>query len=137
MCVCLAASQQSCVRRVFLHLLAPWGRQQLRHVDGIMIGRAAYQNPYWLAQLDQEIFQPEQAPASRAAIFRRYSDYMLRQEHQGVSLKSMSRHIIGLYQGQPGARQFRRILSAGRPKVQKNSEEVLDEALESVSCMSL
>ena len=111
--------------------------QELEQVDGVMIGRAAYQNPYWLAKLEQRLFQPEIAPPSRETLFQAYCDYMRAQLEEGVALKHMSRHIIGLYHGQPGARQYRRILSSGYPKMQKNSTKILDEALKSVSCVSV
>ncbi len=111
--------------------------EQLQHVDGVMVGRAAYQNPYWLAELEQSLFAPAQTQPSRASIFSQYCDYMLQQEQRGISMKSMSRHVIGLYQGRPGARRFRRILSAAWPKQEKNSADVLNEALESVSGVSL
>ena len=79
----------------------------MQHVDGVMIGRAAYQNPYWIAELDHKMFQERYELPTRKEIFRRYQEYMLEQSTQGIRLSNMSRHIIGLFQGQPGARKFR------------------------------
>ena len=73
---------------------------------------------------------------SRAEIFERYRQYMLDQVLKGERLKNMSRHIIGLYQAQPGARQFRRILSHGHAEAEQNGAEILERALDSVSCMT-
>ena len=110
--------------------------QQLEFIDGVMIGRAAYQNPFWLAELDQMLFQSEREISNRKKIFEEYCQYMLNQAAQGIKLKSMSRHIIGLFQGQPGARKYRQYLSAGHPDIDQNSPAILEAAIKSISSIS-
>ena len=84
---------------------------QLPHVDGVMIGRAAYQNPYQLAEADRMIFNDNSGPPSRDEILDKFRGYVKQQLSLGVPLNAMTRHILGLYQGQPGARTFRRQIS--------------------------
>lgn len=108
--------------------------QQLEHIDGVMIGRAAYQNPFWLAELEQTLFNNKSL--NRKDIYDKYCQYMLTQSAQGIKLKGMSRHIIGLFQGQPGARKFRQYLSAGHPEIDQNSPEILEAAFKSISSVS-
>ncbi len=109
-------------------------KQQLQHVDGVMIGRAAYQNTYFIAECEQQLFQPQCKLPTREAIAYEYKDYMQKQISTGAPLRSMSRHLIGLFQGQPGARLFRRKLSEGHLQEQKPySLKVLDDALSAVS----
>lgn len=83
----------------------------LNHVDGVMIGREAYHNPYVLRHIDQRIFGAAARDISRKAVFQRYTEYCERQLAQGSRLHFMSRHVLGLYQGQPGARNYRRHLT--------------------------
>lgn len=111
-------------------------QEELAYIDGVMIGRAAYQNPYWLTRLEQLLFQTGVEVPSRASIYKAYNKYMLGQVQQGERLKNMSRHIIGLFQAQPGARQFRQILSSGHAEAEKNGADLLERALDSVSCMT-
>ncbi|MEM7027647.1 MAG: tRNA dihydrouridine(20/20a) synthase DusA [Pseudomonadota bacterium] len=110
--------------------------EQLNHTDGVMIGRAAYQNPFWLTKLEQVLFNMESQVLTRKEIFEHYCQYMLAQSAKGNSLKSMSRHIIGLFQGQPGARKFRQYLSSGHPEISQNSPAILEEAIKSISFVS-
>ena len=99
---------------------------QLGHVDGVMIGREAYQSPWFLAELTRA--SGSEAPVSRAAAVEAYRPYMARQLEHGVPLRAMTRHMLGLFNGQPGGRAWRRCLSeqAGRPGA---GLDVLDEAL--------
>jgi len=85
--------------------------EQYNHVDGVMIGRAAYQNPYLLAKVDQLIFQDNYPVKSRHEILEEFMEYVVHNLAQGIYLSHMARHILGLYQGQAGARLFRRIIS--------------------------
>ena len=85
--------------------------EQYNHVDGVMIGRAAYQNPYLLAKVDQLIFQDDYPVKSRHEILEEFMEYVVHNLAQGIYLSHMARHILGLYQGQAGARLFRRIIS--------------------------
>lgn len=86
-------------------------------LDGVMIGREAYQNPWMLAQADHLIFGDRAPTTSRREVLERFLPYVERRLDQGVPLNAMTRHILGLFQGQPGARAWRRHLSenAHRP----------------------
>ena len=84
---------------------------ELAFVDGVMIGREAYQNPYSLAWMQQVVFDDPSPIPSRHEIVRQYLDYVGRQLSQGVPLHAMTRHILGLFNGQRGARSWRRHLS--------------------------
>ena len=83
----------------------------LRLVDGVMIGRAAYQSPYILAEADRRIFGEEAPLLSREAIIEAFLPYVESQLIRGVPLKSITRHMLGLFNGLPGARAWRRHLS--------------------------
>lgn len=85
--------------------------QHLQQVDGVMLGRAAYQQPYLLAEVDQRLFDEVRPIAERRDIVTALLPYLERELQRGVPLKSMTRHILGLFQGQPGARRWRRQLS--------------------------
>lgn len=82
-------------------------------VDGVMIGRAAYHTPYALHQMQQRVFTPDQPLRDRADLLRAFQPYVEKQLGQGVALKYMARHVLGLYNAQPGGRHFRQILSQG------------------------
>lgn len=84
---------------------------QLAHVDGVMIGREAYENPWSLTGFAREALGPRTAPP-REAVVEAMAAYAGRQAVSGVPLKSVTRHMLGLYNGLPGARAFRRRLSA-------------------------
>ncbi len=84
---------------------------QLDKVDGVMIGRAAYEHPYTMATIDQLIFNESRAPLTQQEIITAYSPYMAQQLKQGVRLRTLIRHLLGFFQAQPGARQWRRYLS--------------------------
>ena len=78
-------------------------------LPGVMLGRAIYQNPFLLTELDSTLYQSAQP--DREAIIAQYRDYMIMQLAQGTRLKYMTRHLLGLYLGLPGARAYRRFLS--------------------------
>jgi tRNA-dihydrouridine synthase A len=75
-----------------------------------MIGREAYSNPYWLAELQSELLADYAAP-SRAEILLQMQSYVGQQLQAGVRLAHISRHLLGLYAGQPGAREWRRYIT--------------------------
>src|SRR5690606_39039234 len=83
----------------------------LEHVDGVMVGREAYQNPWFLAAVDERVFGAQAGPAGRTAVMRELLPYVAREIERGVELKHITRHVLGLYQGLPGAKRFRRHLS--------------------------
>ena len=86
-------------------------RAHLAHVDGVMIGREAYQNPWMLSEVDAQLFGIEKTARSRDDVMAGLLPYVERQLAHGVHLNHITRHILGLYQGVPGARKFRRHLS--------------------------
>ncbi|MGK0266374.1 MAG: tRNA-dihydrouridine synthase A [Maricaulis sp.] len=100
-------------------------------LDGAMIGRAAYHDPWVLAQVDSRVFGGRDPVATRHGALLAYRPYMAARLAEGVSLHSMTRHVLGLFQGLPGARQWRRVLSekAGRAGA---GLDVLDEAAAAV-----
>lgn len=86
-------------------------QRQLEQVDGVMIGREAYHNPYMLAEADRLLFGEETTPPTRHEVLERFLPYLEQQFQQGVPLGRITRHILGLFQGIPGARAWRRHLS--------------------------
>ena len=97
-----------------------------RGVDGVMIGRAAYQNPYVLAEVDRRFFGEAAAAPSRAAVVRALVPYAEAAGRRGVPVKSITRHILGLFNGLPGARQWRRHLSEAAHKPGAGPEVMLE-----------
>lgn len=86
-------------------------RAHLAHVDGVMLGRAAYQTPYLLAAVDREIFGADVPVLPRGQVLERLLPYVADHLAAGGRLNSVTRHVLGLYHGQPRARIFRRHLS--------------------------
>lgn len=86
-------------------------QQQLNYTDGVMIGRAAYQMPYLLASIDQQFYGDDRAVISNEEALEKYIPYVETQIKQGIALKHMCRHILGLFHGQPLAKRWRRYLS--------------------------
>ncbi|WP_291191594.1 tRNA dihydrouridine(20/20a) synthase DusA [Dokdonella sp.] len=84
-------------------------QEHLRHVDGAMLGRTAYHEPYRLAELEHALFGTPLP--DRDAVLQRLRPYVEAHLARGDRLQHISRHILGLYQGLPGARAFRRVLS--------------------------
>ncbi len=83
----------------------------LQQVDGVMIGREAYRNPYIMAQVDGALFDTGTPPRSRDEIVAAMRGYVERHLASRGALKDVTRHMLGLYHGQPGGRIWRRILS--------------------------
>lgn len=83
----------------------------LETLDGVMLGRDAYHNPYRLARVDQVFFNDPRPVASRSDILQAFMPYIEEQLASGTPLQHMTRHILGLYKGQPGGRLFRRHIS--------------------------
>lgn len=80
-------------------------------LDGVMIGREACSNPYLFADVDRRFFDSSVAVPSRQDIVNAYIPYVVSQLKAGIPLARLTRHLLGLYQGQPGARRWRRALS--------------------------
>jgi tRNA-dihydrouridine synthase A len=89
--------------------------EHLAHVDGVMVGRAAYQNPYVLAEADRRFFDPDAPVRSRHDVIEAFAAYVEREIAAGTPLIAMTRHILGLFNGLPGARAWRRYLSENAP----------------------
>lgn len=91
-------------------------KAHLTHVDGVMIGREAYQNPSILTQVDHELFGTEAMTMSLAECVRAFYPYIEHELAKGTYLGHMTRHILGIFQGIPGAKQWRRYLSENAHK---------------------
>lgn len=86
-------------------------REHLGGVDGVMIGRAAYDNPYLLAEVDSLIYGDHHAPLSREQVLEGMFPYIRRELAAGTRLNNITRHMMGLYHGRPGSRAWRRHIS--------------------------
>ena len=86
-------------------------KQHLERLDGVMVGREAYTNPYLLASVDQQFYGSNAPIKSREKIAEEFLNYVDNELAKGTRLQAMTRHILGLYHGMPGARQFRRHIS--------------------------
>lgn len=98
----------------------------LRQVDGVMLGRAAYQSPALLAEVDARLFGEGRRDIDAA--LAAFADYVAARCAEGVPLNAMTRHILGVFHGRPGARAFRRHLSENAPRFGAGIE-VLHQAL--------
>lgn len=103
----------------------------LTRVDGAMIGRQAYHHPYFLAELEQHL-NPEWQPPSRDSVIEQMLPYIDDELRAGERLGRISRHMVGLYSGIPGARAWRRYLSENAFR-QGAGVEVIHEALDAMS----
>ncbi len=103
---------------------------QLSRFDGVMLGRAAYHTPGLLGEVDNRLFGSDRIVTAQEAI-ERYRPYLARALEQGTPLHAMTRHMLGLFHGQPGARGWRRVLSSDAVRSGAGLE-VLDRALECV-----
>lgn len=86
--------------------------EHLRHVDGVMIGRQAYKDPYWLTELQATLF-PERRwhPPAREEVVAQMADYAQTALHGGARMHHITRHMLGLFCGKPGARAWRRYVT--------------------------
>lgn len=100
----------------------------LMDLDGVMVGREAYHNPYLLAEVDRIIYGAVHAQPSRESVVLAMIDYIQQQLQQGERLHSITRHMLGLFHGENGARGWRRYLSDNAAK-RGADERVLLEAL--------
>jgi tRNA-dihydrouridine synthase A len=83
----------------------------LEFVDNAMLGRAAYHQPYILAGVDQALYQKKHPVITREEVLLDFIEYMKIQHTNSVPIRSMTRHILGLYHAQPNAKKFKRLLS--------------------------
>lgn len=98
----------------------------LLKVDGVMLGREAYHNPYLLAEVDRCLFGLNQPAKTRLEIIELLLPYIEKELAHGARLNNITRHILGLYHGEPGARGWRRHLSENATRPQAGLEVVLD-----------
>ena len=112
--------------------------EQLKDLDGVMVGREAYENPWFLYDADERIFgdkRPESdnpadiiagkaRPATRKALLEAYLPYVEKQTAEGCPMTILVKHLYGLFTGLPGARKFRQTLSNGAPKASGPAEAV-------------
>jgi tRNA-dihydrouridine synthase A len=91
-------------------------QQHLEHVDGVMVGREAYQNPWMLAEVDALFYDKPALVEQRKQVLPALFAYVEQQTAEGVHLNHISRHILGLFQGLPGAKKWRRYISENAHK---------------------
>lgn len=103
----------------------------LAEVDGVMLGRAAYHEPAMLGAVDEVIFGDLSGVVDAAQAVERYRPYVAKALASGVRLSSMTRHMLGLFHGRPGARAWRRVLTVESVKPGAGLG-VLDRALQAV-----
>jgi tRNA-dihydrouridine synthase A len=104
-------------------------REHLLTFDGVMLGRETYHNPYLLARVDQELFGSPTPMASRHDALERLRPYIEHHLTEGGALHHITRHVLGLGQGFPGARRFRQLLSVDIHKA-TNPLALFDQALD-------
>jgi len=102
-------------------------KDHLGHVDGVMLGRAAYHTPWLLAECQQQLFDNKTIKTPED-IIEAMNLYIERQAGEGVAVKHISRHLLGLFQGLPGAKAWRRYLSENAYR-DDNNTELLNQAL--------
>ena len=100
--------------------------EHMGDVDGVMIGREAYQNPYFLADADRIVFADEHPVPTRREIAEQFMPYVERRYALGHAPKHSLRHILNLFQGEPGARRFRRHLSENMHKPDTTPQVLMD-----------
>lgn len=105
--------------------------RELDLVDGVMLGRAAYHDPMVLAPVDWRLFGDESPPPTRESVVRAMLPYVEAQRSRGVPLRSIARHMLGLYHGCPGGRRFRQLLSDAAA-LKDAGPELLERALAAV-----
>jgi tRNA-dihydrouridine synthase A len=104
----------------------PQAQALLEEVDGVMLGREVYHNPYILADVDRLLFADHRDKMSRQTVVHEMVDYVERQMRQGVRLNSISRHMLGLFHGVDGARAWRRHISEHATKPGADARVLLD-----------
>jgi tRNA-dihydrouridine synthase A len=93
-----------------------------------MLGREAYQNPWMLSEVDAQCYQQPEANFTRFDIIEQLLPYIEKELSEGQSLSYITRHILGLFHGQPGGKQFRRHLSENAHKPDASIQILLEAA---------
>ena len=101
-------------------------QEHLIKVDGVMIGREAYHNPYMLASVDREFFDSDKKLSSRVEIAEMMLPYIEQHISKGGKLQHISRHMLGLFHAQPNGKQWRRHLSESATKPNASIEVIID-----------
>lgn len=101
------------------------GLAMLQNVDGVMVGREAYQNPYCLSVVDSGFYLDERTIPSRQEVVEQMLPYIGAELAKGVRLHSITRHMLGLFHAMPNARSWRRYLSEHAPKADANIDVLL------------
>ncbi len=104
----------------------------LQQVDGVMLGREAYHNPYLLAEIDRLYFAQRKSVRTRLEVLEKFLPFAENALAGGAQLHHLSRHLLGLFHGQPGARKFRRLISE-KAHLDNAGIEVLLEGLDMMS----
>ena len=102
-------------------------KEQLTIFDGVMIGREAYQNPWSLTEIEREVFSDERA-INRYGIIEQFIPYLEQQMVLGVPLKSMTRHILGLFHDQRGGKKWRQVISQEAHLPETTPRDLLERA---------
>ncbi|WP_366519122.1 tRNA dihydrouridine(20/20a) synthase DusA [Natronocella acetinitrilica] len=106
--------------------------EQLQHVDGVMLGREAYHNPWVLAEVDQRIYGDAPGSRTRLDVLEDYLPFVSKELSRGTALPALTRHLLGLFQGVPGSRRFRRHISENAHRRGAGIEVIEDAA----ACLS-
>jgi len=104
-------------------------KQHLEHFDGVMLGRAVYHNPFLLAQVDEKIYGKQPNAVTRIDVLDQMLPYLEFQIKEGVVITSITRHLVDLFHGMPGAKQWRQALS-NYQKTQKFDLNAFREAVQ-------
>jgi tRNA-dihydrouridine synthase A len=122
----------SCKIEINGHIKTPAeAREHLEHCDGVMIGRAAYEDSWVLSHMDRLFLDNSSPMPSRESVIRQMMPYIDRFQDEGIPPHRIFKHLTGLVTGMPGARKFRQILSPPLPKTYRGSE-LLQQALEAL-----
>jgi len=103
-------------------------KKHLQVVDGVMIGRKAYQDPWFITKLGNEVLGNDLLELNRVDVIEEMHSYVENQAKIGISVNKITRHMIGLFHGKPGARAWRRLLS--QPNF--SNKNILKQALETI-----
>jgi len=102
--------------------------EQLEHLDGVMIGREAYHNPWILAEADRVIFGDNHPIPSRHEIIDQLMPFVHAEFEKGTPISRITRHILGLFQGQPGAKAWRRHISENSHRLDASPDLITEAA---------
>ena len=109
-------------------------QEQLQDLDGVMVGREAYENPWFLRDADERIFNDASAakPECRKTLLEAYLPYVEMEAARGTPTTILVRHLYGLFNGKPGARKYRQYLGENAPKT-KSPAELIRRAMDLVT----